>query len=107
MYCFSGGPKRWLKIPLDCSQPPVTFAEQALAVVRKTPLVMFFGSTTGYIVNYTPEFAVRFDLEGNPIEVLPRAYSPEPFELQIRTRKISSEIWGRIIGAVPAVSPTL
>jgi hypothetical protein len=52
---FSGGPERWLRIPLDCSQPPITYAVQALAVVRKTPAVTFFGPTTGFIVNYTPD----------------------------------------------------
>ena len=73
---ISGGAERWLKIPLDISQPPITYAEQALAVVRKTPSVAFFGPTTGFIVNYTPDHAVRFDVEGRPIESLARAYRP-------------------------------
>src|SRR5262249_53352762 len=41
-----GGAERWLKIPLDVSQRPVTFALQAI-FVRKTPVVPFFGQTTG------------------------------------------------------------
>jgi len=60
---------------------------QALAVPRKTPVVHFFGPTTGFIVNYTPDYAVRFDVDGNPIEVLGRAYSPGKVELQIGRRK--------------------
>ncbi len=34
------------------------------------------GPTTGFIVNYTPDFAVRFDLNGNPVETLDHAYRP-------------------------------
>ncbi len=45
------------------SQPPVTFAAQALAVVRHTPTVTYFGTTKGFIVNYTPDHAVQFDTE--------------------------------------------
>jgi hypothetical protein len=51
MFGFSGGPERWLRIPLDRSQPTLTYAAQALEVVRKTPVVMFFGPTTGFIVS--------------------------------------------------------
>jgi hypothetical protein len=36
IFAVTGGAERWLKIPLDFSHPPVTYAEQALAVVRKT-----------------------------------------------------------------------
>jgi hypothetical protein len=67
----SGGSERWLKIPLDCTRPSITFATRALSVVRKTPVVPFFGPTTGFVVNYSPDRAVRFDLDGNPVEVLP------------------------------------
>jgi hypothetical protein len=100
MYGFSGGSERWLKIPLDCTHPSVTFATQAMAIVRKTPRVRFFGATTGFIVNYTPDRAVRFDLGGNPVEVLPRAYSPGDVELQIGRRRISGDAFGRIMGVM-------
>ncbi len=73
---ITGGSVRWLKIPLDLSEPPLTFAAQALTVVRRTPYVTFFGPTTGFIVNYTPDRAVRFNLEGKPVEALEHAYFP-------------------------------
>jgi hypothetical protein len=100
MYGFSGGSERWLKITLDCSRPSVTFATQALSVVRKTPEVRFFGPTTGFIVNYSPDRAVRFDLDGNSVEMLPRAYSPGDVELQIGRRRISGDSFGRIMGVI-------
>lgn len=58
IYGLSGGAERWLRIPFDLSQPPITSAPQALAVVRRTPTVQFFGATRGFIVNFTPDNAV-------------------------------------------------
>jgi hypothetical protein len=65
----------------DPSRPPVSYAGQALSVVRRTPFVEFFGATTGFIVNYTPDHAVRFDLEGRPVDTIrtrgPKVIGPE------------------------------
>ncbi len=69
-YDMTGGAERWLKIPFDLSQPPVTYAVQAHEFVKKTPFVPYHGRTTGFIVNYTPDSAVRFDLDGDPVERL-------------------------------------
>ena len=94
IFGVTGGAERWLKIPLDISQPPITYAEQALAVVRKTPVVQFFGPTTGFIVNYTPDHAVRFDLEGRPVETLARAYRPGEVTLYLgRPRNPPCNSW--------------
>jgi hypothetical protein len=98
---ITGGPERWLKIPLDLSQPPVSYAAQALAVVRKTPEVKFFGPTTGYIVNYTPDNAVRFDLEGRPIETLTSAYRPYEVSVTLGRRPMSAEAFGKALGTWP------
>jgi hypothetical protein len=38
IFGLTGGAERWLKIPLDLSQPPLSYAAQALSVVRRTPL---------------------------------------------------------------------
>lgn len=88
IYGLSGGAERWLRIPLDLSQSPVTFAAQALAVVERTPTVPFFGPTTGFIVNYTPDRAVRFDLEGAAVEQFGRAYDPGTVEVFVGKQKI-------------------
>jgi Serine aminopeptidase, S33 len=37
------------------SQPPVTFAAQALRVVCRTPVVPFFGPVRGFTINYSPD----------------------------------------------------
>jgi hypothetical protein len=98
IFGLSGGAEHWQRITLDCSRAPVTYATQALAVARRTPVVPFFGPTTGFIVNYTPNHAVRFDIKGNPVEVLNRAYFPEQVELQIGRRRLSCDSFGRIMG---------
>jgi hypothetical protein len=88
IYGLTGGSERWLKIPLDLSLPPVTFAAQAHEVVRRTPFVQFFGPTTGFIVNYTPDDAVRYDLNGEPVEHRDAAYRPGIVKLFIGKQRV-------------------
>jgi hypothetical protein len=92
-YGITSGAERWQKIRLDLSQPPVTFAAQAHAVVKQTPIVPYFGPTTGFIVNYTPDNAVRFDLDGVPVEQSGRAYRPSEVDVFIGKRRLPAG-WG-------------
>lgn len=100
IYGMTGGAKRWLSIPLDLSKPPVTLAAQALAVARQTPQAPFFGSTTGFVVNYTSDRAVLFDLDGHPKEIFDHAYMPGEVSLSIGGRKINAEDFGTLVGAL-------
>jgi hypothetical protein len=102
IYGMTGGAKRWLEIPLDQLQPPVTFAAQAHSVVRSMPVVPFFGKTIGCIVNYSPDCAVRFDLKGDPVEAFDRAYSPGHVEILMAGKPIPAEAFAEIVGLVPA-----
>ncbi|HEY8036138.1 MAG TPA: hypothetical protein VIF37_11185 [Methylobacter sp.] len=86
-YGMTGGPERRLKIPLDLSQPPVTYAVQAHEFVAKTPFVPYHGRTTGFI-NYTPDRGVRFDLDGNPVEHFDSAYRPGQVEVFTGKQKL-------------------
>ena len=84
MYAITGGSERWLKIELDLSKPSNTFIEQVLtALPSKLDLgkdgrlsVRFFGCALGFIVNYSPDEAVRYDLKGNAVENLSKAIRP-------------------------------
>jgi hypothetical protein len=75
------GAERLLRIDLDPAQGPVSFVSQALRGVReklarwKSGQLPAYGRAVGVVVNYAPERAVRFDLDGNAIEVLDRAHS--------------------------------
>ena len=97
IYGFTGGPERWLSIPLDLSKPPVTYAAQVLAFVRRTPRVPFHGNTVGFVINYTPDHAVQFDLLGNPVEVLASVYSPGTVQLELGGRENLAKHFSRII----------
>jgi hypothetical protein len=88
IYDLSGGAERWLRIPLDLSQPPITFVAQALAVVRRTPTVTFCGATKGFIVNFTPDNAVEFDNNGAPVQTFERAFRPGEVEIFIGKQKL-------------------
>jgi hypothetical protein len=95
---LTGGPDRWLRINLDLDRPPLTFVGQAHEVASKTKSVPFFGRVTGFVVNYSPDEAVKFDLEGNPLAVLHRAYSPGQASIIHRGRHIDGPLYARIIG---------
>ena len=47
-------------------------------------------------MNYTPDRAVRFDLEAKPVECLPRAYSPGEVTLRLGNRKMAADEFARI-----------
>jgi hypothetical protein len=101
IFGMTGGSERWLRIPLDLTKPALTFASQALAVARRIPRIPFFGPTIGYVVNYTTDCAVRFDLNGDPVQQLDRAYSPGNVAVLMGGREVSVEILARIMPLVP------
>ena len=90
-----GGPSQFLVIPLDTNKPPVTFVSQTLAGLPDvdeggTRYVPFFGMVQGFVVNYLQEWAVRFDLQGHPLEILQQAYAPGHVLLSIRKARFNA-----------------
>jgi hypothetical protein len=73
------GVERLLRFDLDASAPPLTFAGQALRAVRRrladwrSDQLPAFGRPTGVVVNYGPDCAVAFDMNGAPRAVLASA----------------------------------
>jgi hypothetical protein len=112
---LAGGPETFLIIPFDLSQPPITFVRQAVAgLPRKAPLgasgrryVPFFGEPIGLIINYSPDRALHYDLEGNPIEWLPAAYRVGQIELTLGSRIKSPRTVARVLGIQKGRSMTL
>jgi hypothetical protein len=51
-----------------------------------------FGRPMGFAVNYSCDHAVRFDLEGNALEVLPGAYRIGQTEFLLRGKPVPSEV---------------
>lgn len=98
IFGLTGGAQRWLRIPLDLTQSAATFAKQAQAVVRATPEVAFFGPTTGFIINYTPDVAVQFDTDGQPLKQLDHLYSPGMVSLSIGNRSVDANTLEKLLG---------
>ncbi len=103
---LAGGPEALLIIPFDLSQPPIRFVGQALALLpRKAPVgangrryVPFLGEALGFIINYSPDRALRCDLEGNPIERLSAAYRVGQIELTLGSRIKSPATVAHVLG---------
>jgi hypothetical protein len=80
------GAERLLRIDFDSGLGPGSYTNQALAGVRRklaefssesgkiADTLPAFGRPVGVIVNYTPDRAVRFDLDGKPLVIFPRAH---------------------------------
>lgn len=103
---MTGGARRWLMVGLDMSRPPITFVEQALAAIPTMTRegtegrrgVLFFGEVLGFIINYAPDRAIRFDLGGTPVEVMPQAYRPGEVVLSINGRRVDPAVMARVLG---------
>lgn len=67
------GGVRLLRIPLDTDAPPDTFSQQARQGLPPDGGVPGFGWIVGYVVNYSPDEAVQFDLEGHEVARFGRA----------------------------------
>lgn len=73
---ITGGSERWLRIKIDATKSAIAYAVQAQAVAQNAGEIPFVGKCIGFIVNYTANKAVRFDLSGNPVETFEKAYVP-------------------------------
>jgi hypothetical protein len=99
IFAWTGGPERWLIIRPDLDQPPVTFIGQIVQILsvrvpkhasgkRYTP---FFGEALGFVMNFTPDQAVRCTMDGEPVEILEEAYLTGYSYAAIGSRKLSAE----------------
>jgi hypothetical protein len=62
------GVENILRIDFDTSLPEETYVQQALAQLPEQTIA--FGRPVGVTINYAPDRAVRYDLNGDPIETL-------------------------------------
>ena len=90
------GVEKLLRIDLDATQGPVSFVRQVLD--RLPEKVPAFGKPIGFVINYSPDTAVRFDSNGQPIETLDEAVRPGTAVLRLGGRPIPAEALGLVIG---------
>ena len=103
---LTGGAERWLQIDFDLTRPPITFVQQAVAALPEKirpgtdgrQYVTFFGEALRFIVNYSPDQALRCDLKGNPLEVLPKAYRPGQVMVSVGGCPVSPSVVVRLLG---------
>lgn len=101
------GVERLLRIDFDLSAGRASYINQALNGVRlklagfkpEVGRIPAFGRPIGLVVNYSPDRAVRFDLEGNALEILQRAYRIGEAYLLHRGRPIPRETLRAIMHA--------
>jgi hypothetical protein len=83
-------------VTLDADRSPLGFIDQALEALgnkleRWKGHIPCFGKPTGIIINYTPDRAVRFDLDGQPLEIFDCAYRLGEASLSISGRECTSD----------------
>jgi len=109
IFCgLTGGAERWLVIPFDLSKPPISYIKQALeALPERTHVrgdgkrsVQFFGEVLGLVINYSPDEALRCDLEGRPLEVLSKAYRPGEVRLSLGGKPVEPRAIAEILGTL-------
>jgi hypothetical protein len=94
------GIERLRRVNFDLSESPTTYIQQALDGLRhklqrwklqgwKSDQIPTFGRPESVIVNYATDRAVRFDLDGNAIEIFDRAYRLGESSFSIGKRPVS------------------
>ncbi len=92
--CFIGV-DQFLRIEFDLTTEPASFVQQALKGIKdklrrwKSDELPAFGKPAGVIVNYSPDQAVQYDLNGEPMAVLDRAHRLGQARLMIGKREFS------------------
>ena len=90
------GVEKLLRIDLDLTQRPVSFVRRVLD--RLPEGVIAFGKTVGFVINYSPDQAVRFDRNGQPIEILDKAVRPGSATLRLGRRPVTAEALQLVFG---------
>ena len=87
------GVEKLLRIDLGLTQGPVSFVRQVLD--RLPEGVPAFGKPIGFVINYSPDQSVRFDLNGQPTVILDKAVRPgTAVLLRLGRRPIPAEALG-------------
>ena len=108
------GIDRLLRVDFDLTKSPVTFIQQALEGLSqklarwklarwKSDQIPTFGRPEGVIVNYSPDYAVSYDLDGNAIVALDRAYRLGEASFSISKRPVSRGELDAIFGRTASI----
>ena len=91
------GVEKLLRIDVDATQGPMSFVRHVLD--RLPEGVSAFGKAIGFVINYSPDKAVRFDSNGHPIAILDKAVRPgTAVLLRLGGRPVTAEALGVLFG---------
>ena len=98
------GVERLLRVDFDLDGERKSYIKKALEGVQRrlskwNGMIPAFGRPTGLIVNYAPNFAVRFDLRGTPREIFGEAYRIGQACLLLKGRRIPPGVLPRVVHA--------
>ena len=95
IYAMTGGSRHRI-IPMSDGSSPETFAAQARQGLPK--VVPFLGRSTGFVINYTPDFALRHDRSGRLVARLDRALRVGESGAIIGGKYIGESTWTALLG---------
>ncbi len=95
LYAMTGGVRHRI-IRFKEGSSPKTYAAQAQEGLPN--FVRFFGPPTGYVVNYNPDFALRFNKEGRLIERFDRAFRVGQSSVVVGGKKVDEKVWSGLLG---------
>jgi hypothetical protein len=85
------GADRKLWVDFTPGSTNISYLRQALDAARQRSPIRFYGNVIGVIINYTADDAVRFDLNGDAVEVLSGAYRGGELTVSLRGKPVSMD----------------
>src|SRR6266699_1151996 len=77
------GADQSLWVDFDPGTTSISFLKQALRAAKQRSPIPFFGNAIGVIINYSPDEALKFDLNGDILAVLDKAYQGDSLTVSI------------------------
>ena len=98
------GVERLLRVDFDLEGDRESYAQKALQGMQRhlakwKGAVPAFGQPIGFVVNYSPDYAIRFDLDGMPREFFRKAYRVGQAHLLVKGRPISQGIFPHVVSS--------
>jgi hypothetical protein len=95
------GVERLLRVDFDLDGDRESYVQKALQGVQRNlvqwnEIVPTFGRPIGIVVNYSPDHAIRFDLDGMPREFFSKAYRVGQAHLLLTGRPIPAGLIPRV-----------
>jgi len=92
------GADQSLWVDFDPGTTAITYLGQTLRAAKQRSPIRYYGDAVGVVVNYSPDEALRFDLNGYAGEILPAAYRGETLSVLLGGKPVSAKTIAAIFG---------